>query len=160
MLVFTKASSDNIPGKSGKRKQHLDSNDNIWKKEYETELDDAILVSDRDKNFTRATQSISTSDNEVVIEKLMEAITANEKYLKKIENIDFRLNRLDIEIHERTNAILKRLTEVTTTIHSQGDSEKYNTALDDLKTDISQIKLLLEKYQRHPGKDSKGMDSL
>ncbi|CAH0716405.1 unnamed protein product, partial [Brenthis ino] len=149
VLVFTKASSDNIRGKSGKRKQHLYSNDNIWKKVYETELDDAFLVSDRDKNFTRAAQSTSTSDNEVVIEKLMEAITANEKYLKKIENIDFKLNRLDIEIHERTNAILKRLTEVTTTVHSPGDSKKYNASWDDLKTDISQIKLSLEKYQRH-----------
>lgn len=90
-------------------------------------------------------QSASLSDNEAVIDKLMETITSSEKYLKKVDSIDFRLNRLDIEVHEKTNSILKQLMEIMKAIRSDAYPDKLETVLDTLKTQVNQIKFILEK---------------
>lgn len=126
------------------------SDKSLWKKEYEDELTDAMLSTRKKENITRVVQS-TMSDNDAVIEKLMESITSNEKYLKKIENIDFRLNRLDIEVHEKTNNILKRLSEILKVHRGQGYADKLETVLDTLKTDVTQIKLILDKKPRTGG---------
>ncbi|KAJ0183802.1 hypothetical protein K1T71_000225 [Dendrolimus kikuchii] len=120
----------------------------LWKKEYENELTDAMLSSRQRENITRVTQSAGMSDNEVVIEKLMDTITSSEKYLKKVDSIDFRLNRLDIEIHEKTNSILKLLTEIMKTVHDDTHTDKLGMALDSLRNDMNDVKLIMERNQR------------
>lgn len=120
----------------------------LWKKEYEDELTDAMLSSRKRENVTRVVQSAGMSDNDAVIEKLMETITSSEKYLKKVDSIDFRLNRLDIEVHEKTNNIIKQLADISKSIHTGGYAEKLETVLDALKTDVNQIKYTLEKSPR------------
>lgn len=135
--------------KRGRRKNDY-SDKSLWKKEYEDELTDAMLSTKKKENITRVVQS-AMSDNEAVIEKLMESITSSEKYLKKIESIDFRLNRLDIEVHEKTNSIMKRLNEIFKGLREQGYSDKLETVLDTLKTDVNQIKFVLNKKPRTDG---------
>lgn len=136
----------------------LDSNDNLWKSEYETELSDAITAPNKVKNHSRVAAAAADSDNEIVIEKLLESITANDKYLRKIENIDFRLTRLDIELHEKSNAILKRLTDMTAPPPNQDDSANFTTILDDLKTTLDHIKHMLKNDHRHRGKVTAGTE--
>lgn len=135
-VVSTEPNRDRHPRRKNER---LDSS--LWKKEYESELTDALLTSKRAKNLTRLPQS--TSSDEAVLERLMETITSSERYLKKIESIDFRLNRLDIEVHEKTNLMLKRLTEINTALQNQGP-DKADTSLDTLKTDVGQLKYYFE----------------
>ncbi|CAH2985354.1 unnamed protein product [Chilo suppressalis] len=120
----------------------------LWKKEYEDELTDAMLSTRKRENVTRMVQSASLSDNEVVIDKLMETITSSEKYLKKVDSIDFRLNRLDIEVHEKTNNILKQLMEILKVLRTE-NPDKFESSLDTLKSQMNQVKFLLEKAPRN-----------
>ncbi|XP_013137647.1 PREDICTED: fibrinogen C domain-containing protein 1-like isoform X1 [Papilio polytes] len=131
------------------RSEHSDKN--AWKKEYEDELSRAMLASRKRDNYTRVVQSAMMSENEAVIEKIMESITTSEKYLKKIDSIDFRLNRLDIEVHEKTNNILKYLAALSKSLQSQLFPEKLDTAIDLLKTDISYVRAKLEKTSQDRG---------
>lgn len=117
----------------------------LWKKEYEDELTDAMLSSKKRDNSTRVQQSVS--DNEAVVERLMDSITSSEKYLKKVDSIDFRLNRLDIEVHEKTNNIIKHLAEIRKGLHSTRP-DKSQALLEALKNEIYQIKFQLESSQR------------
>lgn len=119
----------------------------LWKKEYEDELTDAMLTSKKRDNTTRVQQSAALSDNEAVVERLMDSITSSEKYLKKVDSIDFRLNRLDIEVHEKTNNIMKHLTEIQKALHSNRP-DKIQTLLETLKNEMYQIKFHLESNQR------------
>ncbi|XP_068619019.1 fibrinogen C domain-containing protein 1-like [Battus philenor] len=144
LLTMTLSTEEARHKKVRHRSEHPEKNS--WKKEYEDELNQAMLMSSRKKdNHTRVTQSVGMSDNEAVIEKIMESITTSEKYLKKIDSIDFRLNRLDIEVHEKTNNILKYLAAISKTLQSQLYSEKLDTALDVLKTDVGYLRTKLEK---------------
>ncbi|KAM3968415.1 uncharacterized protein ACR2FA_001092 [Aphomia sociella] len=128
------------------RKKNDYPDKSLWKKEYEDELTDAMLSTRRRENITRVAQSVT--DNEAVLDKLMETITSSEKYLKKVDSIDFRLNRLDIEVHEKTNNILKQLMEIMKSFRSQGNADKLETVLDAMKTDVNQIKQMLETHPK------------
>lgn len=139
VLVLILAASDAVKGK----RKHERMENNMWKKEYEEELSDAMLAPKRRNNGTRGAQSPSITDDEAVVEKLVDSITSSEKYLKKIESIDFRLNRLDIEVHEKTNTIMNHITEVIKTIQSQTPPDKLEM-LDVMKSDIDQIKHIIE----------------
>nr|XP_026499442.1 fibroleukin-like [Vanessa tameamea] len=150
-LVFSVVSGEFHREKHGKRKQER-FDKTLWKKEYENELNEAMLAPNRAKNVSRFAQS--ATDNEVVIEKLMETITASEKHLKKMESIDFRLNRLDIEVHEKTDKILKQLMDITTAIDNLNYNEKMEAVLGPFRTDIEQIKSMLENQKRSYVRDS------
>lgn len=151
LVTLTAITCEVSRDRKGKRK-----NDSIekslWKKEYEDELTDAMLSSKKKDNFTRVPQSTSMSDNEMVIEKLMDSITSSEKYLKKVDSVDFRLNRLDIEVHEKTNAILKRLTDIMKSLETHPYEDKVDVAIDNIKTDIGHIKGMLEHNPRADGR--------
>lgn len=119
----------------------------LWKKEYEDELTDAMLSSRKRENSTRVQQSAALSDNEAVVERLIDSITSSEKYLKKVDSIDFRLNRLDIEVHEKTNNIMKHLAEIRKGLHS-ARPDKSQALLEALKNELYQIKFQIENSQR------------
>lgn len=153
-LILYGVSAEHKQERYGKRK-HERFDNTLWKKEYENELEEAMIKPNKAMNITRNVQS-ATSDNEAVIEKLMETITASENYLKKTEGIDFRLNRLDIEVHEKTDTILKRLTEITSAIENLSYSETLETFFGPLKADVEQIKLMLENKKYPLSKDSNG----
>lgn len=140
------ASSSAAKEKKTKRKNEYQDKA-LWKKEYEAELNDAMLATRKRENVTRVVQSAG-SDNEAVIDKLMESITSSEKYLKKVDSIDFRLNRLDIEVHEKTNSILKYLTEIMKIVRNQGSADKLETVLDSMKNELTGMKSMVEKVSR------------
>lgn len=135
------------PHKRGHRKDD-DTDKTLWKKEYEDELTDAILTKKRE-NYTRSAEAqAGNMDNDAVIEKLMDSITSSERYLKKVESIEFRLNRLDIEVHEKTNAIMKLLNTISKTVKTDTCSEKLESSIRGLASDVSAIKFEVEKSPR------------
>nr|XP_037866421.1 fibrinogen C domain-containing protein 1 isoform X3 [Bombyx mori] len=166
LLTLTCAHLEVNRDKRGRRKNNHEDK-TLWKEEYEKELTDAMLSSRRRDNVTRVPQSPGIGDNEAVIEKLMETITSSEKYFKKVESIDFRLNRLDIEIHEKTNSIAKQLGEIMKAVNSDAYGDKFETILETIKSDVSQIKYSLQmtprsnnavsgtEYQTDPSLDTK-----
>ncbi|CAH0703490.1 unnamed protein product [Spodoptera exigua] len=144
LIALTTISCEVTRDKRGRRKND-EPDKSLWKKEYEEELTDAILSGRKQENYTRAAQGGPSTENDAVIEKLMESITSSEKYLKKVDSIEFRLNRLDIEVHEKTNAIIKLLNEITKTLRSDTCSQKMESALTTMKNDVSSIKFYVEK---------------
>ncbi|XP_072931047.1 fibrinogen C domain-containing protein 1-like isoform X2 [Epargyreus clarus] len=156
VLVTLTAVTGEVSGDRKGRRKNDSPEKSLWKKEYEDELTDAMLSSKKKDNFTRVPQSTSMSDNEMVIEKLMDSITSSEKYLKKVDSVDFRLNRLDIEVHEKTNAILKRLTEIIKSIEAHPYEDKIDTAIDSIKNDVGHIKGMLEHSPRADGTSYEG----
>lgn len=144
LVALTTISCEVARDKRGRRKND-EPDKSLWKKEYETELTDAMLATRKRENYTRAAQGGPSNDNDLVIEKLMESITSSEKYLKKVDSIEFRLNRLDIEVHEKTNAILKLLNEISKALRSESCSQKMESALIGLKNDVNSIKFYVEK---------------
>ncbi|XP_050684023.1 angiopoietin-related protein 7-like [Leptidea sinapis] len=125
------------------------SDKTLWKDTYESELTDAMISPKRGhKNLTRVAQSPPQTENEAVLDKLLETITSSEKYVKKIESIDFRLNRLDIEVHEKSNSILKNLGEVLKVVQKKESFEKFEPFLDNIRKELNEIKYLLENNPR------------
>lgn len=159
LIALSSSSCEANRDKRNRRKNDYPDK-SLWKKEYEDELTDAMLSTKRKDNVTRVIQSASLSDNEAVIDKLMETITSSEKYLKKVDSIDFRLNRLDIEVHEKTNSILKQLMEIMKALKNENYSDKLETVLDTLKTEVNQVKLLLEKTPRSNNAGNMELDDL
>lgn len=151
--ISCESSREGKKGSESQRNQYYDDN-SLWKKEYEAELTDAMISSRKRGNLTRVEQAASFSDNEAVIDKIMETLTNSEKYLKKVDSIDFRLNRLDIEVHEKTNNILKQLVDMTKMLRGGFHSEKVDDILERLKTDVIEIKSLMNKLRggESPGK--------
>lgn len=120
--------------------------ENIWKKEYEDELTDAMISMKEHKNSTKPVMpQARTHDNEAVLEKLIDGITNSEKYLKKIDSIDFKLNRLDIEVHEKTNAILKLLSESVKNFRLNTGMKKFENLLERVISDINMLKVTVDQ---------------
>lgn len=145
LVTVASISCEQIREKRARRKNVDYPEKALWKKEYENELTDAMLSTRRRENLTRVPQSSPMSDNEAVVEKLMDSITSSEKYLKKVDSIDFRLNRLDIEVHEKSNGIMKQLSDIMKTIMTDNCAEKLEPSLLNLRNDINQIKFSLDK---------------
>ncbi|XP_026746619.1 angiopoietin-related protein 4-like isoform X4 [Trichoplusia ni] len=143
IIALTTVSCEVNRDKRGRRKNDYPDK-SLWKKEYEEELTDAMLSNRRRENYTRAAQG-SPSDNDAIVEKLMESITSSEKYLKKVDSIDFRLNRLDIEVHEKTNVILKQLAEIGNAVRTDTCADKLDSTLHALKSDMNTLKFFVEK---------------
>jgi septal ring factor EnvC (AmiA/AmiB activator) len=144
-IILTTGSCELRENRARRKNDYPDKS--LWKKEYEDELTDAMLSTRKKDNITRVVQSAS-SDNEAVIDRLMETITSSEKYLKKVDSIDFRLNRLDIEVHEKTNSILKQLTELMKVVRTTGTHERLDTLVDSLKSQVNQMKFIVDKTPR------------
>ncbi|KAJ8737145.1 hypothetical protein PYW07_000416 [Mythimna separata] len=146
LCALTIISGEVSRNKRGRRKDD-DADKTLWKKEYEDELTDAMLTGKRE-NYTRsASPQVGSMDNDAVIEKLMESITSSERYLKKIEAIEFRLNRLDIEVHEKTNAMMKTLNNISKSVRAESCS-KLEPIIQSLVADVTSIKYSMDKNPR------------
>lgn len=147
LFGITITSGEVSKNRRGQRKND-EADKTLWKKEYEDELNEAMLSGKRE-NYTRSAGAQSGSlDNDAVLEKLMESITSSERYLKKVEAIEFRLNRLDIEVHEKTNAMMKLLNNILKSIRSESCSQKMEASIHGLVADVNSIKYAVEKTPR------------
>lgn len=137
LSVITKAIPQSEVRRNSKKRTNM--YDQMWKQEYEDELTDALMTTKKRNNVTLVHEN-SAQENEKVLEKLMETITASEKYLKKIDSIDFKINRLDIEVHEKTNNILTYLVDMMKVIRTL-DPKGIESVLEEIKAEISKLKM-------------------
>lgn len=86
---------------------------------------------------------------EVVVEKFVETLMASERYLKMIESVERKLNHLDATFHERTNSILKYVSEMLRTMKA-GPGELMETALRSIKTDLDKLKMSVTERLDRP----------
>ncbi|XP_013189291.1 fibrinogen C domain-containing protein 1 isoform X2 [Amyelois transitella] len=142
LAVLSAVSCEKKDKKQRRRNDHLEKS--LWKKEYENELTDAMLAAAR-KHQNNTRKAVAFSDSENVLEKLMETIVSSERYLKKVDSIDFKLNRLDIEVHEKTNTILKQLIDVMKMLRSAQRNDHHQSLMNSVKNDIVALRAMLEK---------------
>ncbi|KAJ8737692.1 hypothetical protein PYW08_000287 [Mythimna loreyi] len=87
---------------------------------------------------------------DTVVEKFVETLMASEKYLKMIESVERKLTHLDMTFHERTNSILKYLSEMLRLIKASS-SEMIEKALKNVKEDMDNLKhSLTERLDDQP----------
>ncbi|KAH9627967.1 hypothetical protein HF086_017942 [Spodoptera exigua] len=79
-----------------------------------------------------------------VVEKFVETLMSSERYLKMIESVERKVNHLDTTFHERTNSILKYLSEIVTMLKSPSSATIEN-ALTHFKTDLEKLKQTLSE---------------
>lgn len=86
---------------------------------------------------------------EVVVEKFVETLMASERYLKMIEAVERKLNHLDATFHERTNSILKYVSEMLRTMKA-GPGDVMENTLRSIKTDLEKLKTTVTERLERP----------
>lgn len=77
--------------------------------------------------------------SDIVVEKFVETLMASERYLKMIETVERKLDHLDANFHEKTNSILKYLSEAIRIIKTS-PSEMLEKSLTNMKMDLDRLK--------------------
>lgn len=91
-----------------------------------------------------------SSMGDAVVEKFVETLMSSERYLKMIESVERKMNHLDTTFHERTNSILKYLSEMLRMIKASS-SEMLEKALRNVKSDLDKLKQSMsERVDEHP----------
>lgn len=84
---------------------------------------------------------------DVVVEKFVETLMSSERYLKLVETVDSKVTHLDATFRERSNSILKYLSELTRLVRAS-PANVLELALKSLKTDLDKLKnTVLEKFE-------------
>lgn len=104
---------------------------------------------DRDDMYFEKKGPLSTTTNrpkgEAVVEKFVETLMSSERYLKMVETVERKLNHLDNTFHERSNSIMKYLTELMRLVKSS-PAGMLEGALGSLKGDLDKLrKLIVER---------------
>lgn len=87
---------------------------------------------------------------DVVVEKFVETLMASERYWKQIETVERKLNHLDTTFHEKSNSILKYLSEMMRLVKTS-PAEMLEKALIDMKTDLDRLKQsVTTRLDEHP----------
>lgn len=98
----------------------------------------------------QATTTGRSTVGDAVVEKFVETLMSSERYLKMIESVERKMNHLDTTFHERTNSILKYLSEMLRMIKTSS-SELLEKALRNVKTDLDKLKhTMTERIDDHP----------
>lgn len=106
-------------------------------------------------NFKR-TQSLEDYDkilgsSNTPLDKIVDTLLASEKYLKKIEVVQRRLHHLDTSLHDKTNMMLKYLSEMIKTTNSNSPDVLLNT-LKALRADWEKFKIDFKASFQDQGK--------
>lgn len=114
------------------------------------ESEEALYYNRKD---TDSLSSVSDTNKamkgEVVVEKFVETLMASERYLKMIESVERKLNHLDATFHERTNSILKYVSEMLRTMKA-GPGELMENSLQSIRTDLDKLKMSVTDRLERP----------
>lgn len=112
--------------------------------------EEAIFFNRKDvDSLPSAPTSTMAMKGEVVVEKFVETLMASERYLKMIESVERKLNHLDATFHERTNSILKYVSEMLRTMKA-GPGDLMENALRSIKTDLDKLKMSVTERLERP----------
>ncbi|XP_026746620.1 fibrinogen C domain-containing protein 1-like isoform X5 [Trichoplusia ni] len=119
--------------------------------------DDVFHIKKRTDSRVPTTTGRS-SVGDAVVEKFVETLMSSERYLKMIESVERKMNHLDTTFHERTNSILKYLSEMLRMIKASS-SEMLEKALRNVKSDLDKLKQSMsERIDEHPNMRAEGAD--
>ncbi|XP_064076444.1 angiopoietin-related protein 7-like [Vanessa tameamea] len=105
---------------------------------YDDELEN--IFAKTNYNYSRLpTTTERIAKPEVVVEKFVETLMASERYLKLIETVEAKVVHLETIFQERTNTILKYLTEVLRAIKTN-PVDTLQSSLHSLKNDLDKLK--------------------
>ncbi|XP_026321180.1 fibrinogen C domain-containing protein 1-A-like isoform X2 [Hyposmocoma kahamanoa] len=74
---------------------------------------------------------------------------SSERYLKMIESVERKVNHLDATFHERTNSILKYVSEMLRTMKA-GPGDLMENTLRSIKTDLDKLKMSVTERLERP----------
>ncbi|CAG4939958.1 unnamed protein product [Parnassius apollo] len=104
----------------------------------------------KEKNNYVPTLTTLSSRNEIAVEKFVDTMISSEHYLKRILTIEGKLTHLNSLFHNKTNIILKYLSEVIRSVNSS-PVHVMERAVESLKEDFNKIKhMLKQRVQGHP----------
>lgn len=83
-----------------------------------------------------------TMKGELIVERFVNTLVSNEKYLKLIEVIKHKLDHLDMTFQERSSSIIKYLSEILRVVKSSPVTI-LDTALRGLQKDLDNLKQAL-----------------
>lgn len=129
----------NTHGKSDERTHDKSSEDS----------EEVMFFNRKDVDGQPATTTTRSMKGEIVVEKFVETLMASERYLKMIESVERKLNHLDATFHERTNSILKYVSEMLRAIKNT-PTDTVESALRSIKADMDRIKLTMSERLEHP----------
>ncbi|KOB72876.1 Angiopoietin-like 1 [Operophtera brumata] len=89
------------------------------------------------RNRTPTTTAPVIGDS--VVEKFVETLITSEKYLKQIDALERKVNHLDANFHEKSNSMLKYLSEMLQLLKSS-PTDILEKALTAMKTDLDRLK--------------------
>lgn len=134
-------------------KSHDKNRDRSRERSHEKSNEDseeAIFFNRKDiDSLPSAATSTKALKGEVVVEKFVETLMASERYLKMIESVERKLNHLDATFHERTNSILKYVSEMLRTMKA-GPGDLMENALRSIKTDLDKLKMSVTERLERP----------
>lgn len=90
-------------------------------------------------NTSMPTTTGRTAKPEVVVEKFVETLIASERYLKLIEVVEDKMGHLQTIFRERTNTVMKYLTEILRVIKTS-PVDQVQSNLHSLKDDLEKLK--------------------
>lgn len=99
---------------------------------------------DYDNNFDKFNSSMPTTTGrtakpEVIVEKFVETLLASERYLKLIEVVEDKMSHLQTIFRERTNTVMKYLTEILRVVKTS-PVDQVQSNLHSLKDDLEKLK--------------------
>ncbi|XP_075990441.1 fibrinogen C domain-containing protein 1-like isoform X2 [Anticarsia gemmatalis] len=110
------------------------SRDRSNEEEEDTQVHEKKKVLD----YRPPTTTITSPVGEAVVEKFVETLISSERYLKMIETVERKLNHLDTTVHERTNSILKYLSEMLRVLKTSSPDIIENS-LKTVKSDLEKL---------------------
>ncbi|XP_072931049.1 fibrinogen C domain-containing protein 1-like isoform X4 [Epargyreus clarus] len=108
----------------------------------DTDEDDVKATVKRYNMSRLPTTTRRTVKGEAVVERFVDTLMASEQYLKMIDSVEKKINHLDSTFHDRTNTILKYLSEILRVVKAS-PTESLENALVLLKKDLEKLKYSL-----------------
>ncbi|XP_031767403.2 fibrinogen C domain-containing protein 1-like isoform X1 [Galleria mellonella] len=86
-----------------------------------------------------------SAKSDAIVEKFVETLISSERYLKMVEIIERKLTLLDATFHERTNSILKYLTEILK-LGKPSQADALENTLVTVRNDLDKVKQFLAEH--------------
>lgn len=120
-------------GQTKKKKTNTAEHQTLpWRQEYEDELNNAVLDTWQSDNNTHSRAILKS--NEEILDKIADSITSSEVFIKKVNGIDVKLNRLDNDVNEKTDQIVKYLNEILGTVDGSPRLKRIESILEDIRS--------------------------
>lgn len=139
VLLFTTVTAKNM-------KEMLTSEHTVLHPRRKSAVNTNLPTTGRSRSRGQVMNRPNVRDDEV--EKFVEILISSERYLKMIETVESKMTNLDTTFRERSNHILKHLSEILTVIKAPS-SGMIEQALKNVKAEMDNLKQSLTERLAH-----------